>query len=100
MQYSSTAFSQPIRRVFAPAWKLEEQIEATREAGVLGRARSLHYRVHAQDWSWLKGYVPIGRLVLAAARNIGRIQTGSIHTYLGYSFVTLLVLLVAQWLVG
>jgi formate hydrogenlyase subunit 3/multisubunit Na+/H+ antiporter MnhD subunit len=99
MQYTSTAFSQPIRRVFAPAWKLEEHVEAAREPGVLGRARSLHYRVHALDWSWLKGYVPIGALVLAAARRIGRIQTGSIHTYLVYSFVTLLVLLVVQWLV-
>jgi formate hydrogenlyase subunit 3/multisubunit Na+/H+ antiporter MnhD subunit len=97
MQYTSTAFSQPIRRVFAPAWKVEEHLEATREAGVLARAKSLHYRVHAQDWSWLKAYVPIGRLVLAAARNIGRIQTGSIHTYLVYSFVTLLLFL---WIIS
>ena len=97
MQYTSTAFSQPIRRVFAPAWKIEEHVEAAREAGVLARAKSLHYRVHAHDWSWLKGYVPIGRLVLAAARNIGRIQTGSIHTYLLYSFVTLLVFL---WIIS
>jgi len=97
MQYTATAFSQPIRRVFAPAWKLEEQIEVTREPGVLGRAKTLHYRVHALDWSWLKGYLPIGRLVLAAARNIGRIQTGSIHTYLIYSFVTLLVFL---WIIS
>jgi hypothetical protein len=64
---------------------------------VLGRARSLHYRVHALDWSWLKGYVPIGALVLAAARHIGRIQTGSIHTYLIYSFVTLLLFL---WIIS
>ncbi len=97
MQYTSTAFSQPIRRVFAPAWKLEEHVEAAREPGVLGRARSLHYRVHALDWTWLKGYVPIGALVLAAARRIGRIQTGSIHTYLVYSFVTLLLFL---WIIS
>jgi NADH:ubiquinone oxidoreductase subunit 5 (subunit L)/multisubunit Na+/H+ antiporter MnhA subunit len=97
MQYTSTAFSQPIRRVFAPAWKLEEHVEVAREPGVLGRARSLHYRVHALDWSWLKGYVPIGALVLGAARRIGRIQTGSIHTYLLYSFVTLLLFL---WIIS
>ena len=51
----------------------------------------------SQDWSWLKGYVPIGRLVLAAARRIGFIQTGNIHTYLKYSFVTLLFFL---WIVS
>ncbi len=100
MQYTSSAFSQPIRRVFAPTWKIEEPIEVRREAGALGRALSLRHQLHVHDWSWLKGYLPIGRLVLGAARRIGHIQTGSIHTYLLYSFVTLLVLLVVQWLIG
>jgi len=31
--------------------------------------------------------------VLMAARRIGMIQTGSIHTYLAYSFFTLILLL-------
>jgi hydrogenase-4 component B len=97
MQYTSTAFSQPIRRVFAPAWKIEEQIEASREAGALARARSLRHQLHVTDWSWVKGYLPVGRLVLGAARRIGHIQTGSIHTYLMYSFVTLLVFL---WIIS
>jgi len=97
MQYTSSAFSQPIRRVFAPTWKIEEPIEVRREAGVLGRALSLRHQLHVHDWSWLKGYLPIGRLVLGAARRIGYIQTGSIHTYLLYSFVTLLVFL---WIIS
>jgi formate hydrogenlyase subunit 3/multisubunit Na+/H+ antiporter MnhD subunit len=97
MQYTSSAFSQPIRRVFAPAWKIEEPIEVRRESGPLGRALSLRHQLHVHDWSWLKGYLPIGRLVLGAARRIGHIQTGSIHTYLLYSFVTLLVFL---WIIS
>ncbi len=97
MQYTSSAFSQPIRRVFAPTWKIEEPIEVRREAGALGRALSLRHQLHVHDWSWLKGYLPIGRLVLGAARRIGHIQTGSIHTYLLYSFVTLLVFL---WIIS
>jgi hydrogenase-4 component B len=97
MQYTSSAFSQPIRRVFAPAWKIEEPIELRREPGPLGRVTSLRHQLHVHDWSWLKGYLPIGRLVLGAARRIGYIQTGSIHTYLLYSFVTLLVFL---WIVS
>jgi formate hydrogenlyase subunit 3/multisubunit Na+/H+ antiporter MnhD subunit len=100
MQYTSSAFSMPIRRVFAPAWKVEEHIETVTAPGLLARPKSIHHRLHVADWSWLKGYVPIGGFVLAAARRIGRIQTGSIHTYLTYSFVTLLVLLVLQWLIG
>jgi formate hydrogenlyase subunit 3/multisubunit Na+/H+ antiporter MnhD subunit len=97
MQYTSTAFSQPIRRVFGAVWKVEEHVETVREPGPVPRAKSIHHELHVQDWSWLKCYVPIGHLVLAAARRIGIIQTGNIHTYLKYSFVTLLFFL---WIVS
>ncbi|MGP1677042.1 MAG: hydrogenase 4 subunit B [Burkholderiales bacterium] len=97
MQYTSTAFSQPIRRVFRGVWKVEEQIDTLASAGPIPRVTSLHYSVHTHDWSWLWCYVPIGRLVLAAANRIGFIQTGNIHTYLKFSFVTLLVFL---WIVS
>lgn len=97
MQYTSTAFSQPIRRVFSGVWKVEEQIDSLASAGPIPRVTSLHYSLHTQDWSWLKCYLPIGRLVLAAANRIGFIQTGNIHTYLKFSFATLLVFL---WIVS
>ncbi len=97
MQYTSTAFSQPIRRVFAGIWKVDERIETLTGTGTIPRVTILHYSLHTQDWSWLKCYVPIGRLVLAAANRIGFIQTGNIHTYLKFSFVTLLVFL---WIVS
>jgi len=97
MQYTSTAFSQPIRRVFRGVWKVEERIDTLASPGPVPRVTSLHYSLHTQDWSWLKCYVPIGRLVLAAANRIGFIQTGNIHTYLKFSFATLLVFL---WIVS
>lgn len=97
MQYTSTAFSQPIRRVFAGVWKVREQIETLTSPAPIPRVMNLNYSLHTQDWAWLKCYLPIGRLVLAAANRIGFIQTGNIHTYLKFSFVTLLVFL---WIVS
>ena len=97
MQYTSTAFSQPIRRVFSGVWKVDEQVDTLTTAGPIPRVTSLHYSLHTQDWSWLKCYVPIGHLVLAAANRIVFIQTGNIHTYLKFSFATLLVFL---WIVS
>lgn len=97
MQYTSTAFSQPIRRVFGSVWKVDEKVETVTSAGLLPRAKSIRHQLHVQDWSWLKCYVPVGQIVLAAARRIGVIQTGNIHTYLKYSFVTLLFFL---WIVS
>jgi len=97
MEYTSTAFTQPIRRVFGAIWKVDEAVEKTAGPGPVPRVTAIHHHLHVQDWSWLKVYLPIGQLVLAAARRIGFIQTGNIHTYLKYSFATLLVLL---WLVS
>jgi formate hydrogenlyase subunit 3/multisubunit Na+/H+ antiporter MnhD subunit len=97
MQYTSTAFSMPIRRVFGPTWKIDERVEIISAPGPAPRAQTIRYHLHVDDWSWLKGYVPIGRLVLAAARRVGVIQTGSIHTYLIYSLATLLLFL---WIIS
>jgi len=97
MQYTSTAFSQPIRRVFQGVWKVDEHLDTETSAGLNPRVLALRYRMHTHDWSWLWCYEPIGRLVQAAANRIGFIQTGNIHTYLKFSFVTLLVFL---WIVS
>jgi len=93
MQYTSSAFSMPIQRVFGPVWDIKEEIEKTQDKIQPLRTTSIRHRLHVADKSWPRLYEPIGRLVLAGARRIGRIQTGSIHTYLAYSFFTLLLLL-------
>ncbi len=94
MQYTSTAFAQPIRRVFAPVWQIDEHVDKVQNSAT--RYTSMRHQLHVTDWSWSAVYLPIGRLVLAAARRVGRIQTGSIRIYLAYSFFTLLLLL---WLI-
>jgi formate hydrogenlyase subunit 3/multisubunit Na+/H+ antiporter MnhD subunit len=97
MQYTATAFAMPIRRIFAPAWRVEEKIDDARDPAQPLQTRTLNHELHVEDKSWPVLYEPIGRLVLAAARRASRIQTGNIHTYLIYSFVTLLLLL---WVVS
>lgn len=94
MQYTSTAFAQPIRRVFGPTWRVEERIDAV--PAPPARMTGMRYQLHIGDWSWIMAYAPIGQLILSAARRIRRIQTGSIRVYLAYSFFTLLILL---WLI-
>lgn len=93
MQYTATAFSMPIRRIFAPVWDVQERIEESVDSAQGARTASIRHQLHVHDHSWSRIYEPIGRLTVAAARRVGRIQTGSIHTYLVYSFVTLLLLL-------
>ncbi len=87
MQYTAGAFAMPMRRVFRPVFQIDERLEG--EGG-------LRYRLQIADRSWALLYVPVARAVQAAARRVGRLQSGSVRAYLGYSLGTVLVLL---WLI-
>ncbi|QSA95842.1 hydrogenase 4 subunit B [Methylococcus sp. EFPC2] len=93
MQYTSGAFSMPIRRIFNPVFDVRENLEEIR--GGAGDTRVLSQRYHFQVldrfWRWL--YEPVGHAVNRLAREVGRLQTGNIRTYLAYSFFTLVFLL-------
>jgi len=54
---------------------------------------AVHYHLQIQDHSWPRLYHPIEHAVNKLAQLVGRIQTGNIRVYLGYSFATLLLLL-------
>ena len=96
MEYTSTAFSMPFRRIFAKTWRIDEKIDKT--AGPIPQqVTDIHYQLHIQDHSWPGIYHPIERGVYQLARLVGKIQTGNIRIYLGYSFVTLIILL---WVVS
>ena len=92
MQYTAAAFAQPIRRVFSGVWKVQEQIDVTHASAPATLVSGVRHQLHIADWSWLKLYEPIGRLVLTGARHIGHLHSGHIRTYLMYSFATLLLL--------
>lgn len=97
MQYTATAFAQPLRRIFQPLWEIRESIESepSRDSGL--QPGVLHYRLEINDHSWRSLYLPISRGVDDMARRVSRIQTGQIRTYIAYSFFTLLILL---WVVS
>jgi hydrogenase-4 component B len=87
MQDTAEGFGQPIRLVFEPFFSIERHLPSPFDA-------QPSYRLVVTDhfWQWL--YVPIARVVEAASRIVGLLQQGRITTYLLYSFVTLLVMLV------
>lgn len=97
MQYTSGAFSMPIRRIFEPVFGMHESIEVTTDGPAATRVRALRYHFQVLDRAWPVLYEPAGHTVTRLARWVGRLQTGNIRTYLGYSFFTLLVLL---WMIS
>jgi hypothetical protein len=93
MQYTSSAFTMPFRRIFAKVWIIDEQINKDMQGAMDQDVAAVHYQLHIQDHSWPRLYLPIAQGVNSLAKQVGRIQTGNIRTYLGYSFATLLILL-------
>jgi formate hydrogenlyase subunit 3/multisubunit Na+/H+ antiporter MnhD subunit len=86
MQDTAEGFGQPIRQVFEPFFRIDRHLPSPFD-------RQPSYRMEASDkfWHWL--YLPVARAAESASRVVGLLQQGRIATYLMYSFVTLLVML-------
>lgn len=97
MQYTSSAFTMPLRRIFSSVFLIDEKIEKTMRENTTFNVAQVRYSLHIQEHSWVYIYQPIERGVNRVAKQVGRIQTGNIRTYLGYSLGTLILLL---WLVS
>jgi len=93
MQYSCSAFTMPFRRIFARVWLIDECIDKEMQGAMDMDVKAVHYHLQVQDHSWPRLYQPITHGVNQLAKRVGRIQTGNIRVYLGYSFVTLILML-------
>jgi hypothetical protein len=86
MQYTATAFAQPIRRVFGLLFLIEESVTPQED----GQPR---YRLQIRDRVWGLLYAPIAQAVESAARRVVRLQSGNVRVYLGWTLATLVGLL-------
>ncbi len=87
MQYTTSSFAMPIRRVFSFAWHVSERVKPAQPD------RGPHYSLQVNDWIWLKCYLPVATIIHKTAERTARIQGGNLRVYLCYSFFTLLFLL-------
>ncbi len=85
-QDTAEGFSQPIRRIFEPLFRMERHFPTIQD-------EHPYYSVKVEDHFWHSLYLPIARLIQAIARVVTLLQGGRIAVYLMYSFLTLLVLL-------
>ncbi|MHB8482646.1 MAG: hydrogenase 4 subunit B [Nitrospiria bacterium] len=92
-EYTSTGFVQPIRQIFSmiyrPTVKLET--EMMEESRYFARRRRFELSFQPVFQKYL--YDPVVRIFLALADRFRVIQAGSLHLYLSYIFLILIVLL-------
>jgi hypothetical protein len=88
MQDTAEGFGQPIRQMFEPFFVLERELPSPFDT-------QPRYRVAVSDhfWGWI--YLPIVALAERIAKLFGLLQQGRIGTYLMYSFLTLILTLLA-----
>ncbi|HMS82240.1 MAG TPA: hydrogenase 4 subunit B [Nitrospira sp.] len=93
MQYTATGFVQPIKRVFStiyqPTVKLET--EFLHESRYFAKRR--HFEFHIEPIFEKYLYDPLLAFFATLADRLKIIQAGSLHLYLTYMFVALIVLL-------
>ena len=93
MEYTAIAFVQPIKRVFStiyqPTIKLET--EFLQESRYFTKHRSFEVHIEPVFQKYL--YDPVVTFTFAIADRLRVIQAGSLHLYLTYIFITLVLLL-------
>jgi len=98
MEYTATAFAEPLRRVFAELYRPTRDLSIDFHPGSKYFVQSIEYRSEIHPWIERVLYDrPLEALHLAATW-IRRLQGGSLHLYLFYLTLAFLVLLTAaRW---
>lgn len=93
MEYTATGFVQPIKRVFStiyqPTIKLET--EFLQESRYFAKQRKFEFHIEPVFEKYL--YDPVIHIFMRIADGLRILQAGSLHLYLAYIFVALVVLL-------
>jgi len=92
MQYTSTAFSKPVRVVFSVVYKPDRRLEILPTSDAYFPASISYSSVRTTSYERYL-YRPIADAVVAVASQLRRMQSGNIQVYLLYIFLALILLL-------
>jgi hydrogenase-4 component B len=91
-EYTATAFSKPFRVAFSFFLLPYRKTQKIRES--FYHVKSFTYETHTTPVFRKYIYQPLVALIIKSAKFMRRIQPGSIHLYLAYIFVTVLLLII------
>jgi formate hydrogenlyase subunit 3/multisubunit Na+/H+ antiporter MnhD subunit len=95
MQYTATSYAEPLTRVFDDALRPERDVVVTHAGESRYLVERVQFHQHVVDLVEDRAYRPMLTLVERLGVAGRRLQNGSIHRYLAYSFLALVVVLVA-----
>jgi formate hydrogenlyase subunit 3/multisubunit Na+/H+ antiporter MnhD subunit len=95
MQYTATSYAEPLARVFDDALRPERDIVVTHAGESRYLVERIQFRQQLVDLLETRLYEPALRLVERVGVAGRGLQNGSVQRYLGYSFLALVVVLIA-----
>ncbi|MFO7694494.1 MAG: proton-conducting transporter membrane subunit [Vicinamibacterales bacterium] len=93
MEYTSTAFAEPLRRIFGELYRPTDDLTVTEQPGSPYHIRGITYRTQLHPWFERGVYDPLVRATHAAASRVRALQSGSVNACLAYIVLVLVVLL-------
>ncbi|HVA51918.1 MAG TPA: proton-conducting transporter membrane subunit [Acidimicrobiales bacterium] len=94
MQYTATSYAEPLQRVFADVLRPEIDVEVTHAVESHYYEQSLSYESRVDDAVERLAYQPVIRTLTRVGLAARRLQNGSVHRYLAFGFIALLIVLV------
>ncbi len=94
MQYTATSYAEPLTRVFDDAVRPERDVVVTHTSESRYLVDRVQYRQQVDEVIEVRVYHPVLRVAGRIGTAARRLQNGSIHRYLGYSFLALVAVLV------
>jgi len=91
-EYTATAFSKPLRMVFSALYQPRREIQADFEVSPY-YPTAIRFESEIQPTFEKRFYDPLLAGILRVAARMRAIQAGSVHAYLAYIFVALILLL-------
>src|SRR5450432_651099 len=91
-EYTAAAFSKPLRMIFAAFYRPSQEIQPQYDVSPYYPS-SIHFESEVEPIFERHIYDPLSHWIFGLARRMRAIQAGSIHAYLAYIFVTLVLML-------
>jgi len=94
MQYTATSYAEPLVRVFDDALSPSRDVTVSHAEESRYTVRAMAYSQQLVDIVEVRVYAPVVRALSRLGDAARAVQNGSIHRYLGFSFIALLLVLV------
>jgi hydrogenase-4 component B len=92
-EYTATAFSKALRMIFSALYQPRREIQAVFDVSPY-YPKEIHFESEIEPTFEKRLYGPIQDLILWFSTRMRAVQAGSVHAYLAYIFITLVVLLI------